>query len=180
MSRQPLLFNGETFFITTTITAFVDVFCNPKCRHIVIDSIKHCQKEKGLILYAWCLMSNHIHLIAGAEPGVAINDIMRDMKKYTSKRISEELLNGNDSRKGWIMNMFRYCGRVHRKDIEYKCWKDGYDSLELFSGEVFDQKLDYIHNNPVKAEIVVEPHHYLYSSARNYAGMPGLLDVNVV
>jgi REP element-mobilizing transposase RayT len=180
MSRQPLLLNGETCFITFTTTAWIDLFTKPELKHIIIDSIRYCQKHKGLNLYAWCLMTNHIHMIASADEGVAINDVIRDMKKFTSHKISKALNNGHDSRKEWILNLMKYVGRCHPKDIEYKVWKDGFDCFEIFQAKTFDQKLDYIHNNPVRAEIVEEPHHYLYSSARNYADMQGLLDVIVV
>ena len=180
MSRQPLLLNGETCFITTTVTAWTDVFTNPIYKHIIVDAIRYYQEHRGLLLYSWCLMTNHIHLIAGVNPGIAINDIMRDFKKFTSRTISNEIRIGKDSRKKWILNMFRFVGRCHSKDITYKFWKDDYDCFELYTPKVFDQKMNYIHNNPVKAEIVEEPHHYLYSSARNYAGLPGLLDVILV
>ena len=179
MSRQPKLFDGQVCFITFTVTGWVDVFTRPAYKHIMIDSIRYCQKHKGLLLYAWCLMSNHIHLIAGAPHDIALNDIVRDLKKHTSKKIVEAIGKSNESRKEWMLNMFRYVGKCHPKNIQYKFWKDGYDCLELFSPEVYEQKLNYIHNNPVTAEIVDEPHEYLYSSAKNYADLPGLLDVIV-
>ena len=177
MSRQPLLLNGETCFITFTTTAWIDVFTRPIYRHIMLDSIKHCQEKKGLLLYAWVLMSNHIHMIAGADKGNALNNIIRDMKKFTSQEIRNTIINEPESRKHWMLNLMRLRGKTHPKKIEYKFWKDNYDCIELFTSDFFEQKLNYIHDNPVRAEIVEEPHHYLYSSARNYAGMPVLLDV---
>jgi REP element-mobilizing transposase RayT len=180
MSRQPLLLNGETGFITTTVIAWTDVFTNPVYKHIIVDAIRFCQENRGLLIYSWGLMTNHIHLIAGTNAGVAINDLMRDFKKYTSRTISNEIRIGKDNRKNWMLNMFRFVGDCHSNDINYKFWKDDYDCFELNTPEVFDQKMNLIHNNPVKEEIVEEPHHYLYSSARNYAGLPGLLDVIIV
>ncbi|MDQ3050835.1 MAG: transposase [Bacteroidota bacterium] len=143
----------------------------------MIESIQHCQSKKGFLLYAWCLMSNHIHMIAGAKEGWALNDIVRDMKKFTSKEIANAIRYENESRKNWILNLLNFRGRQHSKNIETKLWKDNYDCFELYTNEIIDQKLNYIHNNPVRAELVEEPHNYLYSSARNYAGMKGLLEV---
>ena len=122
-------------------------------------------------------MSNHIHMIAKAADGIALNDIIRDMKKFTSKEISTTMEFAQESRKDWIFNMMRFRGKYHPKEIDVKLWKDKYDCLELFSNEVIDQKLNYIHDNPVRAEIVEEAHHYLYSSGKNFAGEKGPLDV---
>ena len=177
MSRQPLLLNGEVCFITFTTTAWIDIFTRPVYKHIMVESLRYCQQKKGLLLYAWCLMSNHIHMIAGADEGIALNAIIRDMKKFTSKEISKTMEFAQESRKEWIFNLMKFRGKCHPKNIDVKFWKDGYDCFELYSNEAIDQKLNYIHNNPVRAEIVEEPHHYLYSSAKNYAGEKGLLDV---
>jgi len=180
MSQNPINSNGEVCFMTFTVTAWVDVFTRPAYRHIMVDSLKHCQQKKGLQLYGWCLMSNHIHLLGSANEGIVLNDIIRDMKKFTSKKIVQGIQFEHESRKEWMLNMFGFCGKSHRKEIEYKFWQDDFDCYEVVSNNVFDQKLDYIHSNPVRAEIVAEPHHYLYSSARNYADLKGLLDVIVV
>ncbi len=180
MSRQSLLTNNETCFITFTTTAWIDIFTRPVYKDIMVDSIRYCQQNKGLILYAWCLMSNHIHMIAAADDGTAINDIIRDMKKFTSKKLSSTIRLGIESRKTWMLNILHFRGKLHPKNIEYKVWKDGYDCYELYSNHMLDQKLNYIHQNPVRAKIVEEDYHYLYSSARNYAGMQGLLDVILI
>ncbi len=174
---MPDLSNGGTYFVTFTVTAWVDVFTRPIYKHIMIDSIRYCQEHKGLLLYSWCLMSNHIHMIAGSEGSPSLDQIIRDMKKFTSKQLSKAILDVSESRSEWITNLFRFRGRCHPKKIGSKFWKDEYDCYELFTDQVFEQKLNYIHENPVRAEIVEEAHHYLYSSARNYAGLPGLLDV---
>ncbi len=177
MSRQTLLNNGEICFITYTTTAWIDVFTRPVYKDIIVDSLQFCQQKKGLLLYAWCLMSNHIHMIAGAEQGIALNNIVRDMKKFTSQQISKAIKYENESRKEWILNLMHFRGQQHPKKIEFKVWKDDYDCYELYTNKMIDQKLNYIHDNPVRALIVEEPHHYIYSSARNYSGMRGLLDV---
>jgi hypothetical protein len=119
-------------------------------------------------------------MIASSKEGIALNDIIRDLKKFTSKKIASEIISGNESRKEWMLNIFHFRGNCHPKNINYKFWKDNFDCYELFTPKMFDQKMDYIHNNPVRAELVELPHEYLFSSARNYAGMPGLLDVIVV
>lgn len=180
MSRQPLLSNSELCFITFTTTAWIDIFTRPMYKDIMVESIKYCQDNKGLLLYAWCLMSNHIHMIAQAEEGIVINDIIRDMKKFTSRSITGEIKCGIESRRDWLLNILHFRGQSHPKKIDYKLWQDSFDCYELYSNSAIDQKLNYIHQNPVRAQIVEEDFHYLYSSARNYAGMKGLLDVIIL
>ena len=120
MSRQPLLLNGEVCFITFTITAWIDIFTRPVYKHIMVESLRYCQENKGLLLYAWCLMSNHIHMIAGADEGIALNDIVRDMKKFTSKEISKTIRFEQESRKDWILNLLKFRGMCHPKNVNIK------------------------------------------------------------
>ena len=94
-------------FVTFAVTEWVDVFTRREYREIVLDSIKHCQKEKGLILYAWCLMSNHVHLVVSAKNSDT-SDILRDFKKFTSKQIIKAIEeHPGESRKDWMLKIFK-------------------------------------------------------------------------
>ena len=79
--------------MTDTVVDWVDIFTRPIYRHIIIESLEYCQKEKGLIIYAWVLMTNHMHMIVGSTGLNKVSDIMRDFKKFTSKQILHTLLN---------------------------------------------------------------------------------------
>ncbi len=172
---------NNLYYLTTTVIGWVDVFTRTIYRDIVIDSLKYCQKEKGLTLYAWSLMSNHLHWIASAEEGFNLSDIIRDFKKYTSKKIINEILtNPKESRKEWMLAIFKEALNDNPKNKYYKFWQDGNEAKELITNNFIDQKVNYIHNNPVKAEIVKHPEDYIYSSASNYADEGGLLDVVVI
>ena len=83
---------GEVYFVTDTVVDWVDIFTRPIFKHIIIESLQYCQKEKGLVIYAWVLMSNHMHMIVGANGVNKVSDIMRDFKKFTSKEILRTLL----------------------------------------------------------------------------------------
>lgn len=140
----------------------------------------YCQQHKGLELYAWVLMSNHLHLLASAtQEGISLSDILRDFKKFTSKKIVKAIQTEPESRREWMLYRFAYAGKYNPKIKDYKFWQDGNEPKEIYSLEFFEQKLIYIHNNPVRAEIVEFPDEYLYSSARNYAQKKGLLEVIV-
>ena len=174
--------DGYIYFLTLTVVDWVDIFTRPVYKHILINSIKYCQEAKGLEVYAWCLMSNHIYLVAGVkeESNYTLSDILRDFKKFTNKRILAEIETGVESRKKWMLNQFEFAGRYNPKIKDYKFWQDGNEAKEIHTPEFLQQKIDYIHMNPVVAEIVNEPHHYIYSSAIDYSGGKGLIDIVLV
>ncbi len=170
---------GYLYFLTLTVVDWVDIFTRPVYKHILLESIKYCQDTKGLEIYAWCLMSNHIHLIAGVkeENEDSLPDVLRDLKKFTSKKIVKEISWGIESRKKWMLNQFEFAGRYNPKIKDYKFWQDGNEAKEIHTLEFLQQKVDYIHMNPVVAELVEEAHHYKYSSAIDYSGGKGLLEI---
>jgi len=172
---------GEVYFVTDTVVDWVDIFSRPSYRHIILESLQYCQKEKGLIIYAWVLMTNHLHAIVGSTEKNRVSDIWRDFKKFTSKEIVRTLLIDNtESRQEWMLNRFEYSGKNDKKIKNYRFWQEGNDAQGIYLNDYFNQKLNYIHNNPVKAEIVNRAEDYRYSSATDYAGGKGLLDVMVV
>ena len=178
MGLKNKIIDGYNYFLTMTVVDWVDIFTRPVYKHIIVDSLKYCQENKGLIIYSWCLMSNHIHIIAGTEEGFHLSNTLRDFKKFTSQTIINEIKrNAKESRSGWMLNRFEIACKSDNKITNYKFWKDGNEAKEIHTNYFFEQKLNYIHNNPVKAEIVDNPEDYLYSSARDYAGEKGLLSI---
>ena len=173
--------NGEVYFVTDTVVDWVDIFTRPIYKHIVIESLQYCQEHKGLIIYAWVLMSNHLHAIVGSEGEAKVSDIWRDFKQFTSKEIIATIKTEiSESRSEWMLNRFEYSGKNDKKIKNYRFWQEGNDAQGIYLNEYFEQKLNYIHYNPVKAEIVNRPEDYRYSSAIDYAGGKGLLKVVVV
>ena len=168
------------YFLTSTVVDWVDVFTRPVYRYIIIDSLKYCINEKGLELYSWVIMSNHIHLVAASKKGFDLSDTMRDFKKHTSKQIIAAILSEIESKKEWMMNRFEYAGKNDNKIKYYKFWQDGNEAKPIYNFEFLKQKIDYIHNNPVKAEIVEYPEQYKFSSVIDYAGGKGLLSLNLL
>jgi len=156
------------YFVTFAVVEWIDVFTRKDYQEILIDSLKFCQKEKGLIIYAWCLMTNHIHLIISAKES-NLSDILRDFKKFTSKKLVKSILNNPaKSRKKWMINIFRKLGTGNIRNEQYQFWRQDNHPKELFSEKFINRKLDYTHNNPVEAGLVEKAEDYLLSSARNY------------
>jgi REP element-mobilizing transposase RayT len=176
---------GEVFFVKDTVVDWVDIFTRPIYRHIIIESLQYCQKEKGLIIYAWVIMTNHMYMIVGSKGENKVSDILRDFKKFTSKEIIRTLLvESTESRRDWMLNRFEYAGKNDKKIKNYRFWQEGNDAQEIFLNDYFNQKLNYIHDNPVKAEFVNRAENYKYSSAIDWVpmaiGRKGLLEVTLV
>jgi len=168
----------DLYFLTATVVDWVDVFTRKELAEIVIDSLRFCQQRKGLLLYAWCLMPSHLHLIASAKEGFSLSDVMRDSKKHTSKKIVAAIHDIQESRKRWMLDRFEFAGRYNPKIEFFKFWQDGNHPVLLDSPEKLRQRLDYVHENPVSAGLVYESHHYVYSSAIDYyTPTKGLLDI---
>jgi len=182
MRRAYKIKNKEgIYFVSFATVGWIDVFTRRIYKDILIDSLKYCQEEKGLILFAWCIMSNHVHLIAKAKEGFELSGILRDLKKFTSKKIIEAINeNVQESRKEWMLSMFKNAGAYNVNNKNYQFWKQDNKPIELWSNEVLDQKLDYVHNNPIEEGIVEKPEDYIYSSARDYAGVRGLLQIELM
>lgn len=156
----------------------MDVFTRPVYKDIIVEAIRYCQANKGLIVYGWCLMTNHLHMIIGRTGKAKMEDIVRDFKKYTSVQVIRAIESSHsESRKEWMLKVFGAAAAESGKHKHYKFWQSEYHPVELFYNAMIDQKLEYIHNNPVQEGIVELAEEYLYSSARNYAGKRGLLEV---
>ena len=117
-------------------------------------------------------------MIISNTDGKVLTDIIRDFKKFTSKEILKAIQSENESRRDWLLNRFEYAGLNDKKIKNYKFQQEGNEAKEIISPEFMMQKLYYIHENPVKEEIVEETWEYLYSSARDYCERgKGLIDI---
>ena len=120
----------ELYFTTSTVIDWMDVFTRPIYKHIVIDSLKYCQAHKGLEIYAWVLMTNHLHMIVAMSDYISgrasIGDVLRDFKKFTSKSIVKAIENNEqEGRKEWLMDRCWFRGANDSKIKNYKFWQDG-------------------------------------------------------
>ena len=145
------------YYVTFTVHQWADIFTRSLYADIVLDSLRFCQKEKGLKIYAWVIMSNHIHLILRSETN-NLSDIIRDFKKFTSSKIVEAIeTNQKESRRNWLLWLLK-------KDDKIWFWEEGYHGVKITSLDFFETKLNYIHLNPVRAKIVERAEYYYYSS----------------
>lgn len=168
------------YFITPTITGWIDLFTKQRYCDIVIDALRYCQKKKGLVIHAWCIMSSHLHLIVSANGEEKISDIINDFKTFTSKAIIQEIKNSEESRKKWMLRLFEEAGSKVKRISHYKVWRDGNHPIELNTNRMLDQRLTYLHENPVKQGIVYNAVDYCNSSAIDYSGGHGMIEVDLI
>ncbi|MEQ9167094.1 MAG: transposase, partial [Fulvivirga sp.] len=166
------------YFITMTVVYWIDVFSRKEYRDILVDSLNYCTDQKGLKLYAWVVMSNHVHIVGQVESELGMSGFLRDFKKYASKRIIEAIVEIPESRRGWLVDKFSFEAKRTGRAENYKLWKDDNHAIDMSDINLVN-KIDYIHHNPVRSGLVEFPDHYLYSSARDYAGIKGLVKVTV-
>lgn len=169
------------YFITFATVKWVDAFTRREYKDIVVESLRYCQKEKGLLLSAWVIMSNHVHLIASAAEGAKLQDIIRDLKKFTSKQVLKAIEeHPGESRKEWMLTMFRQAGAANSNNKTYQFWQQHNQPIELATNLMIMRYLNYLHDNPVRAGYVEHAEEYVYCSAPAYAGKPGLLKLEEI
>ncbi|MEO6149992.1 MAG: transposase [Mucilaginibacter sp.] len=153
------------FFVTLTVVGWIDVFTRNEYCEEFIRNLEYCRKNKGLKVYAYCIMSSHIHMIVSSDKA-ELPTIIRDFKSYTAKRFIE-MVTGSaiESRKEWLLYMFRFYANNTQQNSEYQFWQKTNHPTELITAKVFDQKMDYIHRNPVESMMVNQESAYVYSSA---------------
>ena len=110
----------ELYFMTFQIVGWVDIFTRQTYRDIMIESFEFSQKNKGLELFAYVIMSNHIHLLARAKNG-NLSDLVRDIKSHTSKEFLKILDDPHESRKEWMKMVFEYHGKYKNKQ-NFQIW----------------------------------------------------------
>ena len=159
-SRYRITSDSGYYFVTSTIIDWVPLIISDAIPMIIVKSFKFCQENKGLQLFGFVIMPNHFHVIINMEKPEEIPSVMRDLKRHTSQEISKYLKNHSQRKLFWIDRF--YGGKVNN------VWQEGYHPEMIRSDKWFLQKLDYIHNNPVKAGFVERPEYWKYSSARNY------------
>ena len=171
---------GGTYFLTCQVVGWVDVFSRQVYRDIVVDSLRYCMKEKELIVYAYVIMTNHVHLIVRSK-SERLSDTIRNFKRFTSNQILKSILdNTQESRRDWMDFVFSYHARFNKRVKDKQFWTHENHAVELSTNDMIDSKMNYIHDNPVRAGWVENSEDYLYSSARNYAGLNKLLEIEVI
>ncbi|MBI2807471.1 MAG: transposase [Planctomycetes bacterium] len=172
MTRTRYRFDDEPrpHFITSTVVAWLSVFNRPEAVDIVFDSWRFLQRE-GMTLHGYVVLDNHLHWIAN---GQNMSQMVGRFKSFTARRIIDLL---TERGAATLLEQLHYYKLRHKIDQDYQLWQEGSHPQAILDDEMMLQKLEYIHNNPVRRGFVDRPEDWRYSSARNYAGRSGLIDV---
>ncbi len=182
MSRNYKFHNPEgVYFVSFAVIEWIDVFTRNEYKNIILDSLRFCQLNKGMEIFAWCIMTNHLHLVFRSIGNQKPEDLLGDFKRFTSQQIVMAIqTNPQESRKEWLLDQFRKAAAKSANVKHHQFWRHDNKPIELWSNKVIDEKINYIHHNPVEAGLVFRAEDYLYSSAADYAGEKGLLEDVIV
>lgn len=173
-SRYKVLDNQYPHFLTCTVVRWLPAFSHPYLAEIVLDSLAFLQKQKRIVLYAYVILENHLHLIASSQN---LSKEIGDFKSFTARSIIDCL----EVRKSYSLLQELFSAKLrHKKDRRYQFWQEGSHPQAIQDEKMMRQKIEYIHNNPVRRGYVDEPTDWRYSSARNYSGKKGVIPVTIV
>jgi len=158
-------------FLTCTVVEWLPVFTRHEAVQILLDSWAYLQRHDGLRLYGFVVLENHLHAVAQARD---LPDTWTRFKSYTGHRVID-LLEANGAEA--LLKRMRFAYKAHRNDRDHQFWQEGSHPQGIEGEAMLRQKLKYIHENPVKRGYVDEPEHWRWSSARNYAGQKGVIEV---
>ncbi|MBN2815694.1 MAG: transposase [Campylobacterales bacterium] len=158
-------------FITCTLLNWIPLFTNQESVEIILSSLQHLQKSDNMKIYSYVILENHLHLIASSD---YIHKTMQKFKSFTAKELLKLLQQRNITT---ILEQLAFYKKAHKTQTEYQVWQEGIHAKLISSEGMMIEKINYMHNNPIKRGYVDEASHWRHSSARDYEGVSGLLEV---
>ncbi len=155
------------YFVTCTVVNWFPILTHDTYVRIILDSLAYLQSHKHTQLNAFVVMPSHLHAVLWPEQGINLSDVLRDFKRFTSRAISGEAFTQGDTRALGVFSIARQRGRGGNTS-QYQVWQEGSHPEAIYSRDFAQQKLDYIHSNPVRAKLVENALDWPYSSARAY------------
>lgn len=173
-SRYKIIADEKLHFVTCTILHWLPIFTRPESVQIILDSLKHLKKSDGLKLFGFVILENHLHMIISSNN---LSKTIQKFKSFTARQIIN-LLRTNGSTT--LLSQFSFYKKAHKNQSNYQIWQEGCEPKLIQSDEMMQQKLEYIHQNPVKRGYVEFAEHWRYSSAQNYVGLKGVIEIDTI
>ncbi len=170
-SRYRIYETEYPYFLTCTVVNWLPIFSSPSITKMILNSWQFLQDQQRLTIHGYVILENHLHLVAKAKD---LSKEIGDFKSFTARQIIDYLIDKNAKH---VLDALNYYKLRHKTDRQYQLWQEGSHPEQINSLMMMQQKIDYIHQNPVKRGYVDEATHWRYSSARNYAGLEGLLQI---
>jgi REP element-mobilizing transposase RayT len=179
MSRNYKFHNPSApYFVSFATVFWIDVFTREAYFTVLANSITYCRKHKGMEVYAYCFMPNHVHLVFSSAEETPMG-LLRDFKKYTAGKLLQAIReHPQESRRTWMLDLFQKAGRQNNHTTRYQFWQHNNKPIELWSVKVIKQKINYVHKNPVASGFVTDPVDWKYSSARNFQGDHNVMEID--
>ncbi len=155
--------------MTGTVVNWLPLFITAPRFDILVEALAYCRKEKALQIYAWVILDTHFHAILSAPD---LSRVLADLKRHTARRLIEQLEEENCT---WLLRQLRHARLPHKVESIHQVWQEGSHPQAMMSDAMVEQKLEYLHNNPVKRGLVAAPEHWRYSSAHEW--LPGVIPV---
>lgn len=170
-SRYHVGDNKAPHFVTCTVLNWMPLFTRPQTVEIILEALQCRQQQADWKVYGYVILENHLHLVIQCEN---LSEEFPRFKSFTARKLIDTL---KECHADHLLKQLAWFRKRHKTDRDYQLWEEGYHPQMIENDSVLRQKLDYIHHNPVKRGYVDEPEHWRYSSARNYAGLTGLIPV---
>ena len=181
MSRKYKFHDKDSLYFVSFATVYwIDIFVRDQYFDEIIKSLDYCRKNKGMEIYGWCIMPSHVHLIFRAQksnPELLLGKFKEHTSKQMAKIIEDNML---ESRREWVLWFMERAGLKSSNVKHRQFWQHHNKPIVLWSPKVIAQKLNYIHQNPVVSGFVLEPWHWKYSSAFDYCGGKGVLEMDFI
>ena len=161
-SRYRILEPEFAHFITGTIVAWLPIFTTAARCDILVQAFEYCRQHKGLKIHAWVILDTHFHAIVAAPD---LSRVLADLKRHTAQLIIEQL---KTERCDWLLHQLRDHRAGHKTESQHQVWQEGSHPQAITTDAMMLQKLEYLHNNPVKRGLVASPEHWRYSSAHEW------------
>lgn len=179
---KPIIPLDACYFLTFNMVDKIDLFVRPAYKQVIADALNYFIRNQGLQLYSWCLMSSHLHLVVRTRDGAGPAYFERDFKKYTTPALLKTIETEMDFRRDWMLQRFEEYAKTLKRLEKFHLWHNCSSPLRIDHEQprLLMDRISHIHENPVREGIVEQPEAYLFSSARDYAGIRGLVSVKVV
>jgi REP element-mobilizing transposase RayT len=171
-TRYKITENDYPYFITFTTIEWIPIFTRKPYFDVAVNSLDYSRKNKGMGLIAYVIMDNHIHLIVSCDQ---LSKVIKEFKSFTAREIIKA---AKDEGRSWLLNQFNFYKHTFKNDSNFQVWQEGFLPKQIMSEEMLFQKIEYIHNNPVRIGLVERPEDWIYSSAKNYLGGNGVLEID--
>jgi len=171
-SRYKIYEPTAPHFMTCTILHWIPIFTRVQTTDIIFDSLKYLQKKDNLKIYAYVILENHLHLVASSDN---IGETMKAFKTHTAREILKYLQKENAST---ILEQLAFYKKAHKKTATYQLWQEGIQAKLIVNEKMMLDRINYIHNNPVKRGYIEDASCWRYSSDRDYEGVEGLIGIS--